>query len=128
MGVRRCIEETWGRIVLNAAAVRYRRSLKLFQTFVIKTRILCWDDSAIYYEQKVVARDGFVCTVLLAKNALRGVTAPAVFQELVGNGRSPTPPPEVQSWVESIARSSMAMKKERVGHYESKDRKVNHVE
>ena len=130
-GLGDVVRKLGGRIVLNAAAVRYRRSLQLFQTFVITTKILCWDDSAIYFEQKVIARDGFVCTLLFAKIAVRGVTAPAIFQELVGSGRSPPPPPEVHSWIESIARSSTAMKREGNGvgqNCESKVRKVNHVE
>lgn len=111
-GIRDVVKKLGGRAVLNATAVRYRRSLTLFQRFVVKTRILCWDEGAIYFEHKVVSSDGFVCTVVFAKLAVRGVTAPVIFQTLVGCGRSPPPPPEVQSWMESIVRSSEAMKSE----------------
>ena len=111
-GLRDVVKNLGGRAVLNATAVRYQRSLTLFQRFVVKTRILCWDEGAIYFEHKLVSSDGFVCTVVLAKLAVRGVTAPVVFQTLVGCGKSPPPPPEVHSWMESIARSSEAMKRE----------------
>lgn len=113
-GILGTVRKLGGRIVLAASSVRHRRSLQLFQRFVLKTQILCWDDDAIYLEQRMVSSDGFLCAILFAKMVLRGTTWPAVWGKMVGQEvYSPNTPPEIQSWKESIQRSSEALKKER---------------
>ena len=111
-GIRRAVWGLGGTYVLSAAAVRYRRSLTLFQRFSLKTRILCWEDGAMYLEQTIVGSDGFLDTILFAKLAVRGTTVPIVMEKLIGRVvASPRPPPEIQSWIDSIQQSSEALKK-----------------
>jgi len=38
---------------LGGAAVRFRKSLKLFQKYEIATRLACWDDKWFYFDQQV---------------------------------------------------------------------------
>lgn len=111
-GLRRAIRATGGYIVLSAASIRYRRSLTLFQRFLLRTRVICWEDDALYMEQRMLGQNGFVCAIMLAKIAVRGVSVPAVVEKMVGKSiESPPFPQEVASWRESIAASSQSLKK-----------------
>ena len=47
--------------VVGGAMVRYRRSLKLFQRYDLKTRLLGWDDRWLYIEQVMECRQGIAC-------------------------------------------------------------------
>lgn len=83
-------------MVMAACTVRYRRSLRLFQAFEIRTRLICWDDKAFYVEQRFVApNDGFVCAVLLSRQHIIGNTPDKVVQSMCkrkvswANGRCP---------------------------------------
>ncbi|KAL5460565.1 hypothetical protein EMCRGX_G034017 [Ephydatia muelleri] len=55
------------RLVVAALSIRYRRSLRLFDRFTLKTRIIYWEAEAMYIEQSFVASDGFITTVTLGK-------------------------------------------------------------
>eukprot|EP00731_Ephydatia_muelleri_P030709 Em0022g223a len=50
------------RLVVAALSIRYRRSLRLFDRFTLKTRIIYWEAEAMYIEQSFVASDGFITT------------------------------------------------------------------
>ena len=39
--------------VLGAATVRFKRSLKLFEKFTLKTRVLGWDEKWVYMEHRI---------------------------------------------------------------------------
>ncbi|MEE6462984.1 hypothetical protein FKM82_005728, partial [Ascaphus truei] len=70
-------------MVMAACTVRYRRSLRLLETFEIRTRLLCWDDKAFYVEQRFVSpRDGFVCAVLLSRQHIMGISPDKVVQSM----------------------------------------------
>jgi acyl-CoA thioesterase FadM len=103
-----------GDLVVGATMIRYRRSLRLWQRFSLRTRILCWDDNALYVEQRFLcAMDGFVCAIALLKMVTKGVAVGEVLERLcVGNTNSPVFPPEVESWAEAISRSSNHLKQE----------------
>ena len=104
-----------GNLVVGASTIRYRKSLQLWQRFVLKTRILCWLGDALYVEQRFVRRkDGFVCAVALLKMSTMGVPVDRVLERLcVDSCQSPPFPPEVESWAQAIDRSKENLKKER---------------
>ena len=107
-----------GRISFSACSIRYRRSLLLWQRFTVETKILCWKDDAIYLEQRFVgSSDKFVYAIALIKFVLRGEglnNMDIVMETAIGESlTSPPPPPEVEAWMESIAKSSEGLKKER---------------
>lgn len=106
---------TGGSLVVAATMIRYRRSLNLWQRFTLQTRNLCWNDGALYVEQRFRSKDGFVCAVALLKMCVKGTTIHKVLEKVcVGNTDSPAFLPEVKSWAESISSSSESLKKERL--------------
>lgn len=55
-------------MVIGASTIRYRRSLEIWESFQIQTKIRGWDDKAFYLEQRFVSkRDGFVSAVMFSK-------------------------------------------------------------
>ncbi|XP_008320009.1 protein THEM6-like isoform X1 [Cynoglossus semilaevis] len=57
-----------GGMVIGASTIRYRRSLEIWESFQIQTKIRGWDDKAFYLEQRFVSkRDGFVSAVMFSK-------------------------------------------------------------
>lgn len=105
-----------GTIVVAATMIRYRRSLQLWQRFKLKTEILCWGSDVLYMEQRFVGGDGFVYAVALLKMSVKGrgsIVEKVLEKVCTVAPQSPPFPPEVQSWVETIARSKERMKKER---------------
>ncbi len=104
-----------GFMVLNAASIRYRRALHVFERFTISTQVLCWERDTLYLEQRIVrCKDSFLATILYAKMAARGITVDQLMENLIGRCvTSPCPPPEIEKWLESIRHSSEALRRER---------------
>ncbi|XP_046557010.1 protein THEM6-like [Haliotis rubra] len=99
---------------LAGSNIRYRRSLQLFDVYRIHTRILCWDDKAVYLEQSVLRhKDNFVCAVCVLKMVVAGSGSnPQKIIDVMQPGlKSPEPLPEVSKWIESIALSSERLRK-----------------
>ena len=101
-------------MVVSASNVRYRKAMHLFQTYKMQTKILCWDSDAVYLEQRMVTRNGFVTAILLVKMAVRGVKVDTLVSEICGGRtvKSPKPSSDVQSWMDSIMLSSKKLKDE----------------
>lgn len=114
-GINGALRANNGSMLLAAHSIRYRRSLTLFQRFLLCTKVLCWDENALYFEQRMVrSSDGFVCAINLAKIAIRGTTVSDILKTWFGeNIDSPPFPPEVVHWCESIAASSKSLLDER---------------
>ena len=99
-----------GFFVVGAGNIRYRRSLKLFQRYAIKTRIVNWDEKAFYIEQKMIISKGFVAAVMYTKIAMKGITTEVFIKEFCGeNIPSPEPTAEIKSWSESLELSSKSL-------------------
>ena len=101
-------------MVVGAISIRYRRSLNLWDRFQLRSRILCWDDSNFYYEQRFVNKQGFVCAVALLQMAVRHTTPREILEKACLNGspESPPIPSQVEAWREAIQRSSESLKNE----------------
>lgn len=114
-GLRDVLSKQNATILVNAINIRYRRSLQLFQTFELKTRIVCWEERALYLEQRMVTPDGFIAAIAFVKMAIRGTTAHDMIGSLCGSGSkviSPPPSEELKAWQESISLSSKHLKEE----------------
>lgn len=99
------------RLVVAALSIRYRRSLRLFDRFTLKTRIIYWEAEAMYIEQSFVASDGFITTVTLGKLVAKGTTINALLKAVVGKDVAPPQPPsELLKWMESNIISSDKLK------------------
>ena len=106
---------TGGYLVVADIMIRYRRSLKLWQRFLLQTKILCWNSDTMYIEQRFTTKDGFVCAIALLKMSLRGVSWERVLEKVCTEvPQSPPFPPEVKHWVEAISSSSKSLKNERL--------------
>ena len=100
------------KVVVSAISVRYRRPLALLQLYHVTTQLLCWDHDAMYFEQGLVTRDGFIAAIVLVKMAVRGST-PTDLVATMFNGvkqESRQPSPELVAWKESITLSSKRLR------------------
>lgn len=94
-GVLGALRDLGAHTVLAASCARYRRSLRLFEPFEVRTRLLGWDDRAFYLEARFVSlRDSFLCALLRSRQHVLGTTPDRVVQHLCKRRvSSPTPMP-----------------------------------
>ena len=105
-------------VTIAASCVRYRRSLELFQKVILKTRVLAWDETAFYLEQRFADVDGFVYAIALTKNKViqankkERVVSPAELVHLLSGWRmqSPTLSHDLHLWIQYNSTSSAMMK------------------
>jgi acyl-CoA thioesterase FadM len=88
--------------VVVAQSIWYRRSLRVFQRFVIETRVLGWDEKAFVIEQRFECR-GDVVAHALVRGRFRakkgGNVAPADIVAMVPNPpATPTLPEYAARW------------------------------
>jgi len=95
----------WGMAVAGAS-IRYRRRVRMFQRFTIKSAILGWDDRFFYFQQSMW-RNGEATSSLLTRMAMTdksGILAPVNVARLLGwPETSPVLPDYVQRWIEAEA-------------------------
>jgi acyl-CoA thioesterase FadM len=87
--------------VIGGAVVRFRRPLRPFQPFVLRTRQITWDDRWLYLEQEIESGGQSICTAQVRAAFLRanGIVPPAVVAASVGAGSvAPAAPAWVQCW------------------------------
>ena len=89
---------------MGAAALQFRRPLRLFQTCELHTRIVGWDEKWGYMETLFVRNRRTVATVV-AKAVVRGpdgTITPKRMLELLGVDDDPLPVPEhIRRWVDA---------------------------
>lgn len=89
---------------IGAAALRFHRPLRLFNTCGLRTRIVGWDEKWGYMET-IFTRDGQVVATVVAKATIRGregTIPPKKLLELLGVDREPLPVPEhIRRWVQA---------------------------
>jgi acyl-CoA thioesterase FadM len=87
--------------VVGAATIRFRRPLGPFRRFVLRTRVVHWDDKWFYIEQRF-ERGGAVVAVALVRALMRGrgrqVRPGEVFALLGPEPAQPPRPPAVEAW------------------------------
>ena len=67
-----------GIAVIQASTIRYRKSINFLQRYTIKTRIIWYDEKALYFEQCFVTKDAkhnsdFICAIALLKCPLLNI-------------------------------------------------------
>jgi len=89
--------------VVGAVWITYRRSLPLFSSFLLTSRLVCWDDRWFYFEQTFTGRDG-LAAVGWVKGALRlkqGTVEPQkVIEHVAPGAQSPPMPGAISTWNE----------------------------
>jgi acyl-CoA thioesterase FadM len=105
--LRHMIRRSW-RPVAASATIRFRRSLRPFQKFRIRTSLACWDEQWVYFQQrfesegKVVAQ-GFVRALL--RGGAGNVPTERILEVMGQEVPSPSMPESITLWRESETRA-----------------------
>lgn len=98
--------EGWG-MTMAGSSVRYRRRLRVFERFEMRSRAVCWDDRFTYIEQSMWKADGACASHVLYRAAItdeNGIVASSRILEALGEDAiSPTPPDYVAAWIAAEA-------------------------
>jgi len=99
-------KKRWG-LTMAGVSVRYRRRIRTFEGFSMRSRAICWDDRFMYLEQCMVKNDGEVANHALYRAAVtdaNGIVAPARVLEAMGSDAvSPPMPDWVANWIKAEA-------------------------
>jgi acyl-CoA thioesterase FadM len=91
--------------VIAAETIRVRRPLRLFQRFVIETRVIGWDDKAVLMQQRFLrskkrtgAMDVVAEAIVRARFvAAQGAVPASDFLALAGEPNAPSP--DLPDWI-----------------------------
>ena len=102
-------------VVLTATTVRYRRELRLFKSYTLRTSIVYWTNSDVYFEHRFeTGPDSFVNCISYAKVSFRNATVSDVIRQ-VCQGKEvtfPEPPQDLLKWIDYINNSSEQLRSE----------------
>lgn len=80
--------------VVATEAIRFRRSLSLFDRYDLHTEVVWWDDRAVFLRQRFVRRGDIVAEgIVEARFLRRGGGRVDVVELLTMLGEDPAPPP-----------------------------------
>jgi YbgC/YbaW family acyl-CoA thioester hydrolase len=99
--------------IVGGGAIRFRRELRLFQAFVLETRIVAWTENRVVFEQRILADGDVVATRALVLAGLydrkaRGfVPVEAIFRSV---GVTGVQSPAIDAAVQAMLDLDAAMK------------------
>lgn len=100
--LRKALARRWAPVV-GGVIVRYRREIRTFERFTLRSRIIGWDEKWIYVEHRLEVR-GSLRAIAYARGVLRsreGAVPTAVVMRLAGlEAASPELPELVHDWPE----------------------------
>lgn len=106
IGVMRVALRRGWRPVIGSAAIRFRRSLRPFETYRLRSRVVCWDDKWFFIEQRF-ERGDTVAAVGLVKGLMRSrdgnVPTAEVLRSVGVSLPSPPAPAAIRLWQEADA-------------------------
>lgn len=95
--------------VLSAAQIRYRLPLHTWESYILETRVVCWDDKWIYLEQKFILtkgkKAGSTAAIALLKGAFLNresketVPTEILLRQIGHNNSSPPFPDHITNWI-----------------------------
>ena len=107
MGLRAGLIKTlkarkWG-MTMAGSSVRYRRRLRNFERFQMRSRAVCWDDRFVYIEQSMWKADGICASHVLYRAAVtdeNGIVPPdRVLAARGQSAKSPETPDWIAAWI-----------------------------
>jgi acyl-CoA thioesterase FadM len=104
-GVMRTALRQRVRPLVGDAMAKFRRDLRLFQSFEIHSRLLGWDERWGFLEHRFI-RDGRVIAVVAIRGMFRGPNGPLEPAQLLGSMNSPTASPPLPEWLLTWDRGS----------------------
>lgn len=106
-GVYPSIRDKKWMFTMAGVHVRYRRRIRPFERFDMKSRIVGWDDRFIYIEQAMFKRSGECAHHALYRTAVtdkNGIVSSARVSEAIGyDGPTPQLPDWVLRWIDADA-------------------------
>lgn len=87
--------------VVAAETIRFRRSLQLFQTFEVETKVIGWDDKAFIISHQFLRRSDVVAEAVVRARFLRRKGGTVGTQELLQTIGYSGSAPELPAWVEA---------------------------
>ncbi|HET6280145.1 MAG TPA: thioesterase family protein [Polyangia bacterium] len=97
--------------LVGSATIRFRRSLRPFQRYDLRTRVLCWDDKWFIFEQKFESEGG-LSALGLVRALFRGRNGNVPPAEALRAGgidiASPPFPDYVRAWTQSDDEATAA--------------------
>ena len=108
LGLLRVLKkENWG-LTMAGATVRYRRRIRTFEAFTMKSRLVCWDDRFTYLEQCMINSSGEVANHAVYRAAVtdkNGIVGTDRLAKALGNvGNSPPIPDWIKAWIDAEAK------------------------
>lgn len=108
------VKKLGGGAVQGASSVRYRRTIPIFHPYKIDTKLIWWDDKAIYLEQQFITlADGFVRAVALSKQCITNCNVIDVMKKFPEGKTAPAMPEELRLWLQAIEVSSDKLRKDK---------------
>lgn len=105
---------------IGATTVRYRKAIKLFSFFRLTTKIIYWDEKALYMEHRFLSKGNFICAIVLSTIRFKnGVNVETLVDELLmipencdtAAFKKPELNPVLEHWIKSNELSSQMLKK-----------------
>jgi len=98
--------QRWG-LTMAGCSVRYRRRIRTFERFTMKSRAVCWDEKFMYLEQAMINRRGEVANHALYRAAVtdkNGIVAPTRVLDAMGlDVATPQMPDWIEAWITADA-------------------------
>jgi len=91
--------------VVAAETIRFRRSLKLWQSFSIVSSVVGWDDKSFYILQQFVRNDELVAEALVYGRFLARKGRSVPISDLMALVEHAEPSPEIPQWILDWRRS-----------------------
>lgn len=94
-------QNRWGMTVAGSS-VRFRRRIRGFERFEMRSRAVAWDDKFIYLEQSMWKKNGECASHVMLRTALTdkdGIVSPA--RVLAAMGRADQQPFEMPDWIDA---------------------------
>jgi acyl-CoA thioesterase FadM len=89
------VRKNRGQIVLANANIRFRKFIPVFGRFKISTKVLFWNDDALFLEHKFVGGNGVIHAVLLCQQKFIKCSGETVMNALLGRGDPVLTKPEM---------------------------------
>ncbi|MDE4141197.1 MULTISPECIES: acyl-CoA thioesterase [Rhodobacterales] len=100
-------QNRWGMTVAGTS-VRFRRRIRGFERFEMRSRAVAWDDKFIYLEQSMWKKNGECASHVMLRTAVtdaKGIVPPTKVLAAVGQGdaETPTMPEWIAAWCQADA-------------------------
>lgn len=94
-------------MTMAGSSARYRRRLRAFERFEMRSRAVCWDDKFVYLEQSMWKSNGECASHVLYRAAVTntdGIVPPETVIAAMGQTAvSPEPPKWIAAWISAEA-------------------------